>query len=232
MTPTQRRRHIDPPPRREDRLAVPVVFGVILAGCIVSGLTCEARAAASMPTVADAYCYTRLTDGAARVTDDDLPWMLVECRAVLDACDRVGLPWHVGLALAYHESRMSPEAVSRTRARGTLQVTTIGCQEWIRLGQPGGASYGRTRWVQWQGERRACDPLAAGAWQMRVRLDRQGDVRTAACRYTAGAHCEVGGRGWAWAGRVAWLAERWAAGVEWRETTRGKHGAEVAQGGE
>ena len=104
------------------------------------------------------------------------------------------------VALAYHESRLNPKALSRSNARGPLQVIPAQCKRWLRAGSP----FVRANSIYWK----KCDLIAAGVWTWSRWRKKSPDERTAVCRYNAGYRCEKGSRSWKWAGAVVSLARR------------------------
>ncbi len=105
------------------------------------------------------------------------------------------------IALAYHESRLNPNAISKSKARGPLQVMPKQCKRWRRAGSPLKKADSPTVW-------RKCDLIAAGIWTwMRWRTKSKSE-RQAVCRYNAGYRCKKNTKSWRWAGAVVSLAKK------------------------
>jgi|6_EtaG_2_1085325.scaffolds.fasta_scaffold06147_2 hypothetical protein len=104
------------------------------------------------------------------------------------------------ISLAYHESHLNPNAISKSNARGPLQVMPSQCKRWKKFGRP----LERKDSIHW----RNCDLIAAGLWTWKRWRSKSPNDRTAVCRYNAGYKCRKGTLPWRWAGSVVRLARK------------------------
>jgi hypothetical protein len=126
--------------------------------------------------LAETLCAAALALGHA----GPAPVARATCEHVAASAVAWGVPPELAVALAWHESRLSPGAVSRAGAVGPLQVMP-------RLG------------------RRAVEPAGAGVEELARLLGRH-RVGRALCHYNAGLVCSP--RALRWARAVVRMAER------------------------
>ncbi len=122
------------------------------------------------------------------------------CELVAARAREENLDTALVISLAYHESRLNPNAVSRSGARGPLQVMPSQCRRWRKFGSP----LAKKPSIYW----RRCDLVASGLWTLQRWLARSPNDRTAICRYNAGYKCTKGTLSWRWAGSVLSLARK------------------------
>lgn len=113
------------------------------------------------------------------------------------------------VALAWHESRFAPRALSSGWAMGLLQVIPGTCKRWLAWGRPRGFTMRPPLYLTPGG----CDLLAAGAWTFGRFQERSPTLRWAVCRYSKGYDCDPvkTALAWRWAGAVVRLRNRLVA---------------------
>ena len=156
---------------------------------VVPGETCEA-------TEPEHWCGRLWSEKRVdRLHSQEARWEA--CIDLVELAAGAGLDVADVVALAWHESKLNPEAVSKGNARGVLQVVPSQMKRWRK----------RTKGARG-------DYVTAGLWTWERFARKSKSVQQAVCRYRAGysPECVPGTKRWSEAGAVVALAGRLRGG--------------------